>query len=62
MQDETPADPGEQIACAIAIRFTIKPGKTKTIPFTLSWDLPVTEFKQGVNYFRRYTDFLWTQR
>ena len=56
-QDETPADPGEQIACAIAIRFTIKPGKTKQIPFTLAWDLPVTEFKQGINYFRRYTDF-----
>ena len=56
-QDETPADPGEQIACAIAIRFTVKPGKTKKIPFTLAWDLPVTEFKQGINYYRRYTDF-----
>ena len=52
-----PADPGEQIACAIAIRFKIKPGKTKKIPFTLAWDLPVTEFKQGINYYRRYTDF-----
>ncbi|MGL5941152.1 MAG: GH116 family glycosyl hydrolase [Waterburya sp.] len=56
-QDETPAAPGEQIACAIAIRFTIKPGQTKQIPFTLCWDLPVTEFKQGINYYRRYTDF-----
>lgn len=56
-QDETPADPGEQIACAIAIRLTIKPGKTKQIPFVLAWDLPITEFKQGINYYRRYTDF-----
>ena len=56
-QDETPADPGEQIACAIAIRFTIKPGQTKQIPFVLAWDLPITEFKQGINYYRRYTDF-----
>ena len=56
-QDETPADPGEQIACAIAIRFTIKPGKTKQIPFVLAWDLPITEFKQGIKYYRRYTDF-----
>jgi non-lysosomal glucosylceramidase len=56
-QDETPADPGEQIASAIAIRFTINPGKTKKIPFILAWDLPVTEFKQGISYFRRYTDF-----
>ena len=23
----------------------------------MAWDLPVTEFKQGINYYRRYTDF-----
>lgn len=56
-QNETPASPGEQIAVAVAIRFTVRPGKTKQIPFILAWDLPVTEFKQGVNYYRRYTDF-----
>ncbi|MEB3309310.1 MAG: GH116 family glycosyl hydrolase [Snowella sp.] len=56
-QDETPADPGEQIAAAMAIRFTIKPGKTRRIPFILSWDFPVTEFAEGINYYRRYTDF-----
>ncbi len=56
-QDETPAEPGEQIAAAMAIRFTVKPGKTRRIPFILSWDLPVTEFAEGINYYRRYTDF-----
>ncbi|MGK7952814.1 MAG: GH116 family glycosyl hydrolase [Xenococcaceae cyanobacterium] len=56
-QDETPAAPGEQIACAMAIRFTIQPGKTKQIPFILAWDFPITEFKQGREYYRRYTDF-----
>ena len=56
-QDETPASPGEQIAGAIAVRFTIRPGKTKKIPFILAWDFPVMEFAQGVNYYRRYTDF-----
>ena len=56
-QDETPAEPGEQIASAMAIRFKIKPGKTKKIPFILAWDFPVTEFAQGVEYYRRYTDF-----
>jgi non-lysosomal glucosylceramidase len=56
-QDETPAAPGEQIAAAIAIRFTIRPGKTRKIPFILAWDFPVTEFAPGVNYYRRYTDF-----
>lgn len=56
-QDETPAAPGEQIAAAIAIRFTIRPGKTRKIPFILAWDFPVTEFAQNINYYRRYTDF-----
>ncbi len=56
-QDETPAAPGEQIAAAIAVRFTIEPGKTKKIPFILAWDFPVTEFAHKINYYRRYTDF-----
>ncbi len=55
--DETPANVGEQIGSAIAVRFTLKPGQTLKIPFVLSWDFPVTEFAAGVNYFRRYTDF-----
>ena len=56
-KDETACDPGERSACAIAVRFTIRPGKTRKIPFILSWDLPVTEFAPGVWYYRRYTDF-----
>ena len=56
-QNETPADPGEQIGAAMAIRFTVRPGKTRRIPFILSWDFPVTEFAEGINYYRRYTDF-----
>ncbi len=56
-EDETPSEPGEQIATAMAIRFTIPPGKTRKIPFILAWDFPITEFAQNVNYYRRYTDF-----
>jgi non-lysosomal glucosylceramidase len=56
-QDETPAEPGEQIAAAMAIRFTVRPGRTRKIPFILAWDLPITEFAEGVKYYRRYTDF-----
>lgn len=56
-EDETPAAPGEQIAAAMSIRFTIRPGKIRKIPFILAWDLPVTEFAEGINYYRRYTDF-----
>lgn len=55
--DETPAGVGEQIAAAIAVRFTLPPGQTRQIPFVLAWDFPVTEFAAGVNYYRRYTDF-----
>ncbi len=60
VDDATPATKGEQIAGAIAVRFTLQPGETLQIPFALAWDFPVTEFAQGVNYFRRYTDFFGT--
>ncbi|NET03542.1 MAG: bile acid beta-glucosidase [Symploca sp. SIO2B6] len=56
-QNETPAEPGEQIAVAIAVRFTVRPGRTRKIPFILAWDFPITEFASGINYYRRYTDF-----
>lgn len=56
-QDETPAEPGQQIAAAMAIKFTVRAGKTKKIPFILTWDFPVTEFAQNITYYRRYTDF-----
>ncbi len=57
IDDETPATASEQIGAAITIRFTLKPGKTKQIPFILAWDFPVTEFAKSINYYRRYTDF-----
>ncbi len=55
--DANPAAEGEQLGAAIAIRFTLQPGETLEIPFVLAWDLPITEFAAGVNYYRRYTDF-----
>jgi non-lysosomal glucosylceramidase len=55
--DQAPAAPGEQIAAAIAVRFTLAPGQTRQIPFVLAWDFPVTEFAQGITAYRRYTDF-----
>ncbi|MBF2073782.1 MAG: bile acid beta-glucosidase [Synechococcales cyanobacterium C42_A2020_086] len=55
--DETPAGESEQIAVALAVRFTLAPGETRQIPFVLAWDFPVTEFAEGVVYYRRYTDF-----
>ncbi|MBE9180996.1 bile acid beta-glucosidase [Oculatella sp. LEGE 06141] len=47
----------EQIGAAIAVRLTLAPGETRQIPFVVAWDLPVTEFAAGIEYYRRYTDF-----
>jgi non-lysosomal glucosylceramidase len=55
--DETPAAEGEQIASAIALRFTLAPGETHQVPFVVSWDFPVMEFAAGITANRRYTDF-----
>jgi non-lysosomal glucosylceramidase len=54
------ASSGEQLAGAIAVRFTIHPGERKTIPMVLAWDLPVVQFGLGRKWLRRYTDFFGT--
>ena len=51
---------GENLAAAIAVRFTLKPGEKRTIPMVISWDLPVVEFGAGRKWFRHYTDFYGT--
>ncbi|NER35873.1 MAG: bile acid beta-glucosidase [Oscillatoria sp. SIO1A7] len=56
-EDERPAAPGERIASALAVRFTVRPGRSRKIPFIITWDLPVTEYAAGVWDYRRYTDF-----
>jgi non-lysosomal glucosylceramidase len=53
----TPADADTRLGAALAVRCTLQPGETLEIPFTLAWDFPVTEFAEGINYYRRYTDF-----
>jgi non-lysosomal glucosylceramidase len=50
----------EQLAGAIAVKFTLKPGEKKTVPMVLSWDLPVVQFGMGRKWLRRYTDFFGT--
>ena len=48
---------GEQIAGAIAVRFTLAPKEKKLIPMSLSWDLPVVQFGGGRKWIRHYTRF-----
>jgi non-lysosomal glucosylceramidase len=55
--DDRPALEGERIGAAIAVRIHLAPGETRAIPFVVAWDFPVTEFAEGVEYYRRYTDF-----
>jgi len=57
LDNEIPAESGEQIGVAMAVRVTIRPGKSRKIPFILAWDFPVTEFAEDITYYRRYTDF-----
>jgi non-lysosomal glucosylceramidase len=56
-QDVNPVLESTRVGVAIALRFTLQPGESLTIPFVLAWDFPVTEFAAGINYYRRYTDF-----
>jgi non-lysosomal glucosylceramidase len=51
---------GENLAGAIAVRFTLKPGEKRVIPMAISWDLPVVEFGSGRKWYRHYTDFYGT--
>ncbi|MGA8310294.1 MAG: non-lysosomal glucosylceramidase [Terriglobales bacterium] len=51
------ASAGEQMAGAIAVRFTLAPGEKKFIPMALSWDLPVVQFGGGRKWIRHYTQF-----
>jgi len=50
----------EELAGAIAVRFTLQPGETRVIPTVIAWDLPIAEFGSGRQWYRRYTDFYGT--
>lgn len=57
IENEEPTTEDEKIAVAIAVRFTLRPGKTRRVPFFLAWDFPTRSFGDGHTYYRRYTDF-----
>ena len=47
----------DPVAGAIAVSFTVQPGKTKDVPIVLSWDFPLAQFGNGRRWYRRYTEF-----
>jgi non-lysosomal glucosylceramidase len=50
----------EELAGAIAVRFTLQPGQKRVIPMVIAWDFPVVQFGEGRRWDRRYTDFYGT--
>jgi non-lysosomal glucosylceramidase len=50
----------EELAGAIAVRFTLQPGEKRVIPMVIAWDFPVVQFGEGRRWDRRYTDFYGT--
>ena len=50
----------EQLAGAIAVRFSLKPGEKRVIPMVVAWDLPIVQFGSGRKWYRHYTDFYGT--
>jgi non-lysosomal glucosylceramidase len=57
LDDKTPAQPAEQIAGAVAVTINLPPGQSRTVPFALAWDLPITQFGAGSKWYKRYTQF-----
>jgi non-lysosomal glucosylceramidase len=51
------ASSGEELAAAIAVRFTLAPGENKLIPMALSWDFPIVQYGAGRKWVRHYTKF-----
>ena len=51
---------GENLAGAIAIRFTLEPGEKRVVPMVIAWDLPIVQFGAGRKWYRHYTDFYGT--
>ncbi len=58
--DDSWTSSDEPLAAAIAVRFTLEPGESRTVPIVISWDLPVVGFGAGRKWHRRYTDFYGT--
>jgi non-lysosomal glucosylceramidase len=53
-------------AAALAVKVTVPPGQTKTVPIIVSWDFPVVEFKsaydggRSTQWWKRYCEYFDT--
>lgn len=47
----------EELAGALAVKFTLQPGERVEFPIVIAWDFPFYEFEKGVKYRKKYTEF-----
>lgn len=51
------AGEGEDLAGALAVRFTLEGKEHMEFPIIVAWDFPFYEFEKGVKYRKKYTEF-----
>jgi non-lysosomal glucosylceramidase len=56
-RDIRQADPGRQLAGAVAVKVRLGPGQKLEFPIVVAWDFPYYEFAKGVKYLKKYTQF-----
>ncbi len=57
VDDPTLSEANEILGAGVAVTFTLEPGQTLDVPFSLAWDLPVMTFGAGESWYKRYTAF-----
>lgn len=57
VDNEKPSMPGFSIGAAVSAQVEIPAGESRTLVFSLAWDMPVARFGWGTGWYRRYTKF-----
>ena len=58
--EDQPSAAGETIGAVVCASFSLAPGKSKEIAFSLAWDMPVMHTGMGREFHRRHTVFYGT--
>ena len=57
VDNEKASNPGFSIGAAVSAKVEIPAGESRTVLFSLAWDMPVARFGWGTGWYRRYTKF-----
>jgi non-lysosomal glucosylceramidase len=57
VEDATPSTRTEPIGAALAVGARLEPGQVISFPIALAWDLPLTEFDGGTQWYKKYTAY-----